>query len=591
MTQRNIIVIRYILLLMLTFLVGKVGFLCYNAELNPASLGESILALFLALPQDLVMAFFLAVVPQIVTDLASPRLPLRCVLAPYYFIVALAIAAFTVGDTCMYEFWGFKLHAVIFSYMAHPEGATNSVSLGFILARVVAILVLLLLAFVPALCFTPKHLCEERGATTGRKGLLVDVILAAIFFGGIGLMNVGRSYTSDKLFLNHAATNSMYNLAASFFDHTRWMDDEEAEATTRDMYTPTSSQITDSLLTTQQPNVLLVMMESYGGKFIGELGGIKEVSPEFSRLIPEGVFWDQFYANSFRTDRGTLSSFAGQLGYPTISYMTMPETHATLPSLAKSLKRHGYSTYYLMGGAMTNMGKETYLRNSGFDTLYNDKHGFTADELATGAWGANDSISAMRTVDVIRRMPKDKPWFMGYQTLSSHEPFDVPYHRLDNMVENAFAYTDHCMGMLIDSLKTLPEWDNMLVIFLADHGFMYQLSYQDPEFFHIPMLWMGGAIREPRRMSVLMNQSDVCATLLAQMGYGHDEYRWSRNVLSPDYTYPFVYSSYPAGLLFKDASGTTLIDIMADKVTYDQGDESAKNKRIQRAKAALQISY
>ena len=103
------------------------------------------------------------------------------------------------------------------------------------------------------------------------------------------------------------------------------------------------------------------------------------------------------------------------------------------------------------------------------------------------------------------------------------------------------------------------------------------------------MLWLGGAIRSPRRMDVLMNRSDLAATLLSQMGRPHRQFPWSRNVLSKDYTYPFAYSSYPGGILFADSTGVSVFDITADEPITEQ--PSPSPERLRRAKAILQTSY
>ena len=141
----------------------------------------------------------------------------------------------------------------------------------------------------------------------------------------------------------------------------------------------------------------------------------------------------------------------------------------------------------------------------------------------------------------------------------------------------------------MDSLRQLPQWQNLLVVIIPDHGYLYKQSYKDPGFFRAPMLWTGGAIREPRRMSVLMNQSDLSATLLSQMGIRHDDYPWSRNVLSQTYTYPFVYCNYPAGIMFADSTGTSIYDINGQAVMTEQPADDGL--RTLRAKAILQTSY
>ena len=307
-----------------------------------------------------------------------------------------------------------------------------------------------------------------------------------------------------------------------------------------------------------------------------------------SRLIPQSIFWTRFYSNSFRTDRGTVSAFSGWVSYPTVSLMRLPEKLNHLPSLARSLQREGYHTGYLYGGDITIMNKKGYLVATGYRQLTSAAD-FPKRETSESKWGANDSVTARRTYEMIAGGQMPEPWHMTFQTLSSHEPFEVPYHRLSDKKLNAFAFTDHCVTTLIDSLRNTPQWDNLLVILIPDHGFLYDLTYESPEFFHAPMLWLGGAIREPRRMEVLMNQSDLAATLLSQMGISHTDFPWSRNVLSRNYRYPFAYSSFPSGILFADSTGVSVFDITSRKPITEQPAPSPD--RIHKAKTILQMSY
>lgn len=621
MLRRTAFLLRYLLLLIAVFVCGHAGFLIYNAKDHLFNLADFFLALAYALPQDFVTAVLLCVVPWLVSALGLwlHRMPLRLVLAPYYLVAGFLVGAITVADACMYEFWGFKLSVVILRYAASPEGATNSVSIGFILARVGTALAIMALTATVAIRYTPHSIGTDRPSRTLMERYLADVVILLGLAFQLTFMHVGSVYHSSELFLNHAATNPVYAFFASWkptkglHQQYRLMPADEAQRTFAPLYAPMSDKGTPSLLRTQHPDVLIVMVESYGAKFVKELGGLPDVAPQLSRLIPEGIFFDHCYASSFRTDRGTASIYNGSIAYPNLSLMTETRRHASLPSLSRTFARAGYATSYLLGGPMTNMGKEQYLRDIGFTTLYNDKRGFTPQELATGSWGADDSITAQRTVEILCQRStvngqhvvpgrkEAKAQFMGYQTLSSHEPFDVPYHRLpSDTILNAFAYTDACLGQLVDSLRQTPEWDNLLVVILADHGFMYgDLSYQDPEFFHIPLLWLGGAIREPRRVATLMNQSDLAATLLAQLGLPHADYPWSRNILSPAYRYPFAYSNSPAALLFADTTGTTVYDLTASRILHTSvapgqpAHRATQNgaQRLRRAKAILQTSY
>ena len=575
MKNRYKYILSLFLLLIGVFLVGKIVFMLYNQSIESLTVGKMFFAWLHGLPLDIRTTAIALLVPTLCS--LSTR-NTRFILIPYFILLAIVIGIIIMADTIMYEFWEFKLSSVVLSYAASPEGTTNSVSVSFLVVRLFAMLAFILLVAVPAIWITPKRFNRN-----GKTGIILPIALACL------PVDVSSCYHEGSLFQSHAATNPIYRFATSFFDdkHYDSLNEEVCDNYFQQLYPTLSDEnMTDTLLNTDRPNVLVVMVESFGGKFVEELGGIPNVAPELSRLIPEGIFWDQYYSNSFRTDRGTVCTFSGTISYPTVSPMKQVELHDQLPSLARSFHNAGYKTGYLYGGAMTNMGKRQYLSDMGFESLMDDTF-FTEDEI-NSSWGANDSTSAMKTYHVIAETDTASRWFMGYQTLSSHEPWVVPYHRLEDKRLNAFAYTDHCLGQLVDSLRTLPAWENMLVIIIPDHGFLYEQTYDDPEFFHSPMLWLGGAVKEPKCIHTLMNQSDIAATLLAQMGLKHEEYPYSRNILSADYK-PFVYCSYPAGFLFKEETGETLFDLSA-RMPIPVG-KPTDAERLTKGQAILQASY
>ncbi len=580
--------------LLLIFLVSRVGFLIYNRQAEDFSVWDAFNVCKTGLlSQDVFVAALLLVIPLVVAwnALLHQGVRLRAWLTPYYIIMGLCVAAIVIADAVMYEFWQFKLHSVVLSYAASPEGTSNSVSTSFLLTRGLTGVALILLTIVPCIMLTPKRL----EGTDGNKMWFRNLSIIWGFLTVLGVTNVrvGDAYRDVPLFLNHAAVNPVLGFVSSFptseyyADQFDYMDEGSREETFNNLYPTNTEDVTDTLLNTRTPNVLVIFMESFGGKFVKEIGGIPDVAPNWSRLIPEGIFWENYYSNSFRTDRGTVSTFSGWLSYPSAGLMKETEYHDVLPSMAKSLNAADYETSFLYSGPMTNMGKRDYLAGMEFVHLL-DHTAYKPEELSS-TWGANDSTSAMKAYHLIAEKDSTEKWFMVYQTLSSHEPWEVPYHRLEDKKLNAFAYTDQCVGDLVDSLKTLPQWKDMLVIMIPDHGFLYEQNFQDPEFFHSPMLWLGGAIREPRRMDVLMNQSDIAATLLSQMGISHRDYPWSRNVLSRNYTYPFVYCNFPAGIMLRDSTGVSMYDLTADETTVEQPADNGA--RIRRGLSILQTSH
>ena len=213
-------------------------------------------------------------------------------------------------------------------------------------------------------------------------------------------------------------------------------------------------------------------------------------------------------------------------------------------------------------------------------------------EQNSNVWGVNDDITSDWLLEQLKqRAGAGTPWFTTYLTLSSHEPFEVPYNRLEEKIPNAFAYTDECLGKLIDGLKQTPLWNDLLIVCIPDHGFCYPQGTTDRggEFSHIPMLWLGGAVKEPMKIDKIMNQTDMAATLLGQLGLDHSMFPFSRDVLSENYVYPFAFYSSGSVFAFRDSTGVSAYDIKADCISYEE--PLASKERLNRGKAILQSAY
>jgi phosphoglycerol transferase MdoB-like AlkP superfamily enzyme len=122
---------------------------------------------------------------------------------------------------------------------------------------------------------------------------------------------------------------------------------------------------------------------------------------------------------------------------------------------------------------------------------------------------------------------------------------------------------------------------------LPDHGFTYLgVGEEHEEHDHVPMLWLGGAIKEPRRITQICNQTDLPATLLGQLGIAHDNYKFSRDVLSKNYTYPFAVHTYNNAITMKDSTGFAIFDLNVNRIVVDKSSNS--NLLIKKGKAILQ---
>ena len=357
----------------------------------------------------------------------------------------------------------------------------------------------------------------------------------------------------------------------------------ECDALMKDLY-PTTSVHTDTLLTTSRPDIVIVLMESAGDIF-------EKAMPRLRRLKKEGIDFTACYGNTWRTDRGTVCTYSGYPSFPTSSVMKMPQKTNHLPGIAATLREAGYQTYYLYGGDINFTNMRSFLVTTGWEKL-KWKADYTNEEQNSAKWGVRDDITFNTLYEQIAAIDTSATHtrhLFGFSTLSSHEPWDVPLKRLDQEIPNAFYYLDNCIGHFIDRLKRLPQWDNLLIIFLPDHSIDYGPYTEALQVRNkIPMVWAGGAVKAPRKITQLCNQTDLAATLLAQLRLPHDQFRWSRDVLSASYRYPFAVHNYNNGFSLADSTGFIAYDLESQRLVTNESSQASRLERM--GKAILQAT-
>lgn len=602
MKKRIAYISLYFFTVLLIFILQKPLFMLYNGSIEKGfGFADYMQVMIHGASLDAATAGYLTAFPflLVLISIWFRKFPLKKILYGYYILAAALISIIFVVDMALYTFWGFKLDASVFLYIDSPKEALASVSVGFILLRVLAILLLIALNSWVLLKITPSVLTATRKRIAGTAGmLLLGGVLFIIIRGGVteSTSNIGQVYFSNEPFLNHSAVNPDFSLLSSmgksqdFASEFNFFDEEKRAALFDGLYPTTDGDSIIQVLNTKRPNILIILMEGFGGAFVEPLGGLPDVTPHFNRLSKEGVFFTNCYADSFRTDRGTVCTFSGYLGLPTASVMKIPAKSRTLPAIAEGLSKAGYKTDFLYGGDINFTNMKSYLLSTGYQRLTANTD-FSLAEQTSNAWGVNDDITFEYLYNQLRNRKEEGPWHTAFLTLSSHEPFEVPYHRLEDKIPNAFAYTDECLGKFIDRLKQTPAWKDLLVICLPDHGFYYprEGSNAMPRFYHIPLLWLGGAVKQPMQVDKIMNQTDLAATLLGQLGLEHTAFTFSRNVLGSDYKYPFAFYSFNNGFSFRDSTGVTVFDNNSGSILFDEPE--ADESRLDKGKAILQTVY
>lgn len=592
--------IIHFLLVLATFLcVQKVFFIIYNMNMvKSEDLRDNLLSIYyhgfaldVATAAYLTLPAFIIVVLSTFIHCGKYKTLAKTVNA----IIAILLAMGTVADASLYEFWEFKLDATAFMYISDPQNAFASVSYGYLAVRFIMIFALSYLFFRIYNLSLAINPFVSLVSTRKWIPILVWIIVASGLFCMIRGIRIwpntpGRAYYSKVAFFNHAAVNPLFNVTYSlthnekFSTQFRFYEEDECKRITSGMF-PTSGHTVDTLLSNTRPNILFIVLEGFGGLFVENLGGMKDVGVNVSRISSQGVNFKQCYCSSFRTDRGIVSAISGYLGQPTTSIMRYTHKVKSLPGLPKTLKKYGYETQVLYASDITFFNMADYFIASGHDKLVSQDN-FPLSQR-TCKWGVPDHIAFDWLYNDI--LAKDKnsrnPWYTTFLTISSHTPFDVPYKKLKDEKLNAFAYTDECFGKFIDKLRKTKAWENLLIIVSADHGFNHR-EIASADFPHIPFFLIGGAVKEARDVKTILSQTDIPATILGQMGIPHEDFIFSRDVTSDTYKYPFAFNTFNNGFNFRDSTGCTVYDNVAKKA-ISGGDE----RRERLGKAILQILY
>ena len=585
----------------------KPVFMFYNhSAFKDCNFTDYLAVIWHGLPMDVSVAGYFTIIPALLALISiwlHPAL-IRILHRTYLALASFLISIVYCTDAVLYGFWQFRIDSTPFFYfLSSPKDALASVPIWWVLLGIVVVLLLTAVLFF-ILCKTIGTFPESKGIAKDRliaSGVMV-VVLALLFVpirGSLGTstMNLGRVYYSENQKLNHAAINPCFSLLSSLMndedtkDQYRFMAADEANKLFSQITDKTKQGGTDAvfkLLNTNRPNIVMVVLESFSAHIMKSMGGTANVAVNMDKWANEGVLFTNFYANSFRTDRGLAAILAGYPAQPTMSIMKYPNKTGNLPMFPQKLKKAGYQLKYYYGGDADFTNMRSFVTTAGFEDLISD-----ADfpiKLRLSKWGVPDQYVFDRALADIKSQAPNATHLSVIQTSSSHEPYDVPFKKLNNKILNAFAYTDNCLGKFVAALKKLPSWKNTLVVLVPDHQGCYpeDMDNYSPQRYHIPLLLLGGALKAKGPIATLGSQADIAATLLSQLGFSYSEFTFSKDMLNPNVPH-FAFSTVPNAFMMKTTDNTVFYNCETNKTILDNGKTPGKN--LPYGKAYLQKLY
>lgn len=449
----------------------------------------------------------------------------------------------TISDTELYKQWGSKFNNQVLVYITHPKemalsaGSTNwlkTISWGIVLS---VLLILLYRKVTTLLSPIERNL----------KTVLVLISLFAINFifmrGGIGVTTISQSrsvFSTDKI-ENASAVNGLWNAIYYIVNNTERIYGKKFDLLPeKDAKILFDTQLNSGIDSTlyykkEKPNIVVIMLESFTAGASDLLLKKNNCTPKLDQLAKENYFFSECYATGDRTEKGLLSILSGYPAQPMSSIIVFPDKMAKLPSVSKDLKKIGYQNSFIYGGDVEFASMKSYLIVNDFDFII-DKKNFPS-ELLNSKWGVHDGNLFQKSLSHINTLKP--PFFTTILTLSSHEPYEVPYtsglSKNDPWYafKNSIMYTDSCLFEFINQCKKEAWYNNTLFVLVADHGHdigLTDIHYFGKQKFQIPLVLLGGAL-DPiylkKQNNTIISQSIIpqLITPIAQ----RQQYNWQTN--------------------------------------------------------------
>ncbi|MBD3169638.1 MAG: sulfatase-like hydrolase/transferase [candidate division Zixibacteria bacterium] len=282
--------------------------------------------------------------------------------------------------------------------------------------------------------------------------------------------------------------------------------------------------------TLDKPNVLLIIVDTLRADHLGYNGYALNTSPNIDSLAAEGVVFKNAYSQSGWTFPSFASIYTSLHAKDHGIIRWGNQLDSSFVTLAEVLQDNDYTTY-------------AYPSHIGLDVISGMAQGF--DYYHRGVYEIDQPHDRI-TSPIVHGLVKadldsiQEPFFMmahyfdPHSVYKHHPKFDfgnTPIQKYDSEI----AFTDMYIGKLFDELKTRGLYDDMMIVFIADHGeefldhgsILHNQLYN--EVLKVPFIVKAPNLKH-KIVHTNVDQLDVAPTILGLMGVKAPQQFQGRNL-------------------------------------------------------------
>lgn len=299
-----------------------------------------------------------------------------------------------------------------------------------------------------------------------------------------------------------------------------------------------------------QPNIVLVICESFSMYKSSMSGNPLNSTPYFNELSQNGIFFERCFSPTFGTARGVFAILTGIPDVQLSKFATRNEATVNQRSIINDFD--GYEKMYFIGGRSQFNNFAGLVKNIRGVKIY-EEGSYSAPKI--NVWGISDKNLFLEANAIMAR--QQKPFFSIIQTADNHRPHNIPEDDkdfiqkdipLDTLIKygfesvkeyNAFAYTDYCFKKFMQAASAESYFENTIFVFVGDHGVegnataLYPKAWTEQRLTeeHVPLLFYAPALLTPQKRTEVVSQIDVLPTIAGMLLQPYSNSTLGRNLL------------------------------------------------------------
>lgn len=278
----------------------------------------------------------------------------------------------------------------------------------------------------------------------------------------------------------------------------------------------------------QQPNIVLVILESWTPGFMGSFGAAESFTPAFDAIAGQGRRYQQMYANGPISIYGLQALLTGLPHLPGMPLMGFGgvETLA-LKGVAQEASEAGYQTLWAQAPRRASFNMDWLAQRWGFEHIAGREDYDTPSDWAKTPFGWDWPLYEYALTQFEQLSAQSRPFFAALYSGVTHVPYvQVPEafqrrpHNPDGVdgFVNTLSRADWALGQFWAAAEQTAWHQNTVYIFVADHVVPKDMPDKSLRGrYRIPLAIVGPGIAAENDERVV-SQMDVLPTVRQLLG-------------------------------------------------------------------------